>query len=90
LEALGWSVVSSAFLQLNLLWLKDRQLNKGSGMSFFDDIRAKAEELMGGAGEQLGSSVEDVSGQVEEATSQVEEVKNNILPGEEQGDEQKN
>ena len=59
-------------------------------MSFFDDIRAKAEELIGGAGEQLGGGVEEISSQIEDVTGQVDEAKNNLLQNGEQGDESKN
>lgn len=53
-------------------------------MSFFDDIRAKIEEVMGGAGEQIGTTVEDAKGQIEDVSGQAEDLKNNILPGQDE------
>lgn len=46
-------------------------------MSFFDDIKAKAEELLGGAGEDVGGTINDTVGSITDHTDQLQD----ILPG---------
>lgn len=51
-------------------------------MSLFDDIRAKAEELMGGAGDQVNTTVEDATTQLGDVSDQVTNAKDTLQPNE--------
>jgi len=52
-------------------------------MSFFDDIKAKIDEVLGGG--DVVNQIQDAGQQhLDDATQQIEEVKNNILPGDNQ------
>ncbi|HET6746986.1 MAG TPA: hypothetical protein VFH06_02675 [Candidatus Saccharimonadales bacterium] len=42
-------------------------------MSFFDDIKAKAEELLGNSGEDVRTTIEDMTGNVTDITGQVQD-----------------
>ena len=53
-------------------------------MSFFDDVKAKVDEFLGGGVEEVASQIQEAGQQqVEDFTQQAEEVKNSVLPGNE-------
>ncbi len=55
-------------------------------MSFFDDIKAKVEEMLGGAGEDITGSIGDAAGNVTDITDHVQD---SILGNGEGGDSEK-
>ena len=52
-------------------------------MSFFDEVKAKVDEFLGGGVEEVASQIQEAGQQqVEDFTQQAEEV-SNVLPGNE-------
>lgn len=52
-------------------------------MGLFDDLKAKAEEMLGG-------NVEDITTQVGDVADQAQNIKETIIPGDEQGTNENN
>lgn len=51
-------------------------------MSFFDEVKAKVDEFLGGGVEDVANQIQEAGQQqVDDVTQQVEEAKDNILPG---------